>query len=130
MKGDRLRFEELRETHPDRYSKADLAATSIIEDDPGRFAVQRGGSEDTHVAALVTALGETWGRCTCDGYEHHDGPCSHLCAVWRAESEGLVDVPALDPTTIEGDIHGKQQRLADRAAEPDARVRADGGEFP
>lgn len=128
MRFERLLFSELRETNPDRFEKADLAATSILEDEPGRFAVQRGESENTHVVALVTAYGEPWGRCSCDGYEHHDGPCSHLCAVWRAEQTDLVDIPPLDPTAIEGDVRGRQQCLADRAAEPDQRARADGGE--
>jgi len=90
---NRLTFSEIREEHLDRYHKADLAATSMIETEPGEFIVSRGESDRSHLCTLVLAAREAYGHCTCDGYTYNSGPCSHLCALWRARSYGLIELP-------------------------------------
>lgn len=123
---DRLDFGALQETNEERYLKVDLLEASIIDDgNPERFVVRREPESDAHVVEIVEAHGEPWGRCSCDGYAYHDGPCSHLSAVWRAELEGLLDIPTARPTGIHVEIHGAQQEIAD--AVDRAPVATDGG---
>lgn len=124
---DRLEFDQLRETHPERYHRAGLASTSIVEEENGRFVVQRAESEDAHIVRLVDALGHPWGKCGCPGYKYDDGPCSHLCAVWRASLEGIVELPDARVTAVDVDVLNADQELADFAAEPEEQARADGG---
>lgn len=102
MNHEHLAFSEIRETHPDRWDKADLAETSISSlESPGEWVVQRSPDDDSHVVELVRAFSQAWGHCSCDGFQFHDGPCSHLCAVWRAFQRDLVDVPRAQVRTIE-----------------------------
>lgn len=136
MKFENLLFSEVRDQHPDRYEKADLAETSIVEHDvPGQFIVSRNPSADSHVAALVHAVGEYWGSCSCKGYEHHEGPCSHLCAIVRAEHREIVRVPkahvmAIEPAVLEDDREVDLADEDDGAADADvAEAMADGGEI-
>lgn len=90
---ERLSFSEIRDTEPDRFQRVDLAAGRIVSDDGPRFVVSRNGSDSSHVVSLVDALGHYWGSCSCDGFQKwNSGPCSHLCAVFRAENEGLVEI--------------------------------------
>lgn len=123
---DRLNFSQVRDAYPDRYEKVDLAADKIVSDDGARFVVQRDGG-DGHVCQLVESLSHVWGTCSCDGYQYNDGPCSHLCGIWRAESAGLVEIPTGKAESISVEVRDRQQELADHAAEPDQPARADGG---
>ncbi|OYR59838.1 hypothetical protein DJ83_11130 [Halorubrum ezzemoulense] len=128
---DRLNFGQLREAHPDRYQKVDLLEASVVDvdDAPERFVVRREPGADSHVVELVEALGHPWGSCSCDGYAYHDGPCSHLSAVWRAELEGMLEIPTARPTAVAVDIHDEQQELADAvdAGRVTNEVATDGG---
>jgi|GEM_PF-957877 len=43
---------------------------------------------DGHVHRCAYAInddGTYVGRCDCDGYRYHDGPCAHLCTLRKAE---------------------------------------------
>jgi hypothetical protein len=125
---DVLAFDELKAEHPDRYEKADLAATSVVEESDGRFIVQRAESDESHVARLVETVGHPVGKCSCDGYQWHDGPCSHLSAVWRMEHHGLVELPKARLRSVDVEVPGEDRELSDavdRATRPEAR--ADGG---
>lgn len=112
---DRLNFSQLRETNEERYLKVDLLEASVVDvdDDPERFVVRREPGADSHVVEIVLAYDEPWGRCSCDGYQFHDGPCSHLSAVWRAHLEDMVDLLEARPTAISVDVRDEQQELAD-----------------
>lgn len=112
---DRLDFGALQQTNEERYLKVDLLEASIVDvdDAPERYAVRRDPDADTHVVEIVLAYDEPWGRCSCDGYQFHGGPCSHLSAVWRAHLEGMVDLLEARPTAISVDVRDEQQELAD-----------------
>lgn len=120
----KLNFNQLRETHPDRYQKADLAAFSAVESDPGRWATQRGPSEDSHVTQLVRNEGRFLGDCSCEGFDYNDGPCSHLCGLHRLYGEGLINIPAARIRTATVDVPGEDQQLAHYT---DQETAADGG---
>jgi hypothetical protein len=123
---DRLDFGTLRETNEERYEKVDLLEASIVDDDnPERYVVRREAGSEAHVVEIVEAYGEPWGRCSCDGYKYHSGPCSHLSGVWRAELAGMLEIPTARPTGIHVDVHESQQELAD--AVDGQTVATDGG---
>ena len=129
---DRLNFSQLQETNEERYLKVDLLEASVVDvdDDPERFVVRREPGADSHVVELIEAYGEPWGSCSCDGYQYHAGPCSHLAAIWRAQLEELLEIPTARPTAIRVETHDAQQELAD-AVDGDAgvtnEVATDGG---
>jgi len=122
---ERLDFSQIADAYPERFQKVDLAAAKLVSDDGAQFVVERPDG-DGHVVELVSALSHYWGQCTCDGFEYHDGPCSHLCALKRAEGVGLVDIPSGEPTAISVEVRDGQQQLADQI-EPDKRAATDGG---
>jgi hypothetical protein len=121
---DRLDYGDVRDSKPDHYHKADLLASTVVSDDPGRYVVSRGESDSSHVVELATWSGEWWGACSCDGYAYNDGPCSHLCLLHRLERRDLLDVPQATVHGIQCDVHGRQQEIADHV---DATAATDGG---
>ncbi|WP_049919843.1 hypothetical protein [Haloarcula vallismortis] len=123
----RLEFSRVLDAHSDRYDKVDLAADRIKSLGGGQFAVERTEGDQGHVVELVEAVGHAWGQCDCDGFKYNDGPCSHLCGVWRAEHRGLVEIPRAKPEAISVEVRDGQQEIADHAAEPDVRAATDGG---
>lgn len=40
---------------------------------------------DAHRCALAREHGAYVGWCDCNGYQYHDGPCAHLCALRKAD---------------------------------------------
>lgn len=124
---DLLTFSEVRDTNEERYTKADLAASQLVNNGGGQFIVRRDGADDGHVCHLVESCGQAWGDCGCDGYEYNDGPCSHLCALWRASHEGLVEIPRGRIVRASVEIIDADVERAQTAAEPEKRIRADGG---
>lgn len=124
---DRLDFRAVEEEHPDRYHRGSVASTSIVVDDADRFVVSHPDSDDSHVCRLAVAgrLGY-FGSCSCDGYEYHDGPCSHLCAIERMAEIGHVDVPHFDIQRAVGDVRDPEQERADAEDDhPQASVTGD-----
>lgn len=122
---ERLSFSEIRDAYPDRFQKVDLAASRIECLDGPQFAVERNDSDEGHAVELVETLSHYWGTCTCDGFGWNDGPCSHLCALKRADAKGLISIPTGEPEAISVEVRDRQQEIADHAAEPD--IAADGG---
>jgi len=127
---DILSFSEMQAESSDRYEKADLAATSIVEDGAGRFVVQRGPSDNSHIVRLVETAGHPVGKCSCEGYsggaDHpgHPGPCSHRAAVWRAEHHDLVSIPRARLRSADVEVPCEDRKLSQAVD----RARADGGE--
>lgn len=120
-------FSDVAQNNPDRFEKADLAETSISILDDGEFVVQRSPDEDSHRCELVLAFGQPWGSCSCDGYQYHDGPCSHLCAIWRAYQMDLTEVPGARVERIKPAVG--QQPLPEATDDDVHRVVPDGGEI-
>lgn len=127
MSLERLDFGDVREAYPDRFKKLDLAAGSIAPVDPerGQYAVRRADSETAHPVRYVVALGHTWGECECKGFKHHEGPCSHLCGVHRAELAEIISPPELPVREIVPEPpRDPQEEAAQNHVE---KARADGG---
>jgi hypothetical protein len=126
---DALDFNELRDTNPEKYQKVCLAASSIREIQPGKWSVKRDGATDAHAVELVTddALGLLFGSCTCKGFKFHDGPCSHLSAVYRARDAQLVTLPRARVTSARVELVDRQQELADSLDAPAVEYATDGG---
>jgi hypothetical protein len=121
-----INFNQLRDSEPDRFNKADLAAFAAVESDPGRWATQRGPSEDSHVSELVRFAGFHLGKCSCKGFKHH-GTCSHLCGLYRMADAGLVDVPRAIVRRADVEVPGEDQTLSQAV---DRATAADGGRRP
>ena len=120
MNVDRLEFAPIQEAYPERWDKCDLAQMSITETEPGEYCVQREPNSDAHVAHLAIVLHEPYGKCSCDGYEYHDGPCSHLCGLWRAHQAELIQIPRGRPQAVTVDVVDAEEEQAQQAI-------ADGG---
>lgn len=79
------------------------------------------------------------GRCDCDGFRYHDGPCAHLCAVWRAAATNtstatgkVLSLPPRQPEDPADGTDGREQPGTDLArrlgcGRRPARPRASGG---
>lgn len=125
---DNLVFSQARDAYPERYDKADLAASQLVDQGSGMFVVKRDGADAGHVCHLIESCGQAWGRCECDGYNYNDGPCSHLCALWRASHEGLITIPGGRIVRASVEIVDVDEERAQTDAEPEQQpLRADGG---
>ncbi|MEE6208617.1 hypothetical protein U3A55_00385 [Salarchaeum sp. III] len=72
----------------------DNETSSWTRADPDRALIERTSRyayfvtlPDGHVHRCAYAVenGEYIGRCDCDGFRYHDGPCAHLCTLRKAE---------------------------------------------
>lgn len=123
---ERLDFNQVEQAYPDRWRKARPGNQFVNphDDDPGRYIVRRQGSDEWHEITLVSVDDSLFGRCDCDGFEHHDGPCSHLCAVFRiVQPEAIYSPPV---TAADVDLRTPDEQRAQTAAEPDVAA-TDGG---
>ena len=129
---DRLVFSQVRHAHPERWEKARPGAAFVNthDDEPGRYAVRRQGG-DWHECTLVVVHDEFAGRCDCDGFQFHDGQCSHLCAVFRLYGDDREHFHRVRPDAYYADLQADAERQAQLRAEPDHRSAAtDGGRRP
>lgn len=128
MHVERLQFDNVRQAYPERWEKARPGNQWVNphDRDPGRYICRRQGSDEWHQCTLVTLAAEYFGRCDCSGFEHHSGPCSHLCAVYRIISD---DTDVYQPRIVEADVELRSpaEERAQNAAEPDLRAATDGG---
>lgn len=127
MRLERQQFGEVRETDQEKWEKVDLLSARVQSVNAGEWVVERAESDEAHHVQLAEFAGEPWGTCSCKGYQHHAGPCSHLCAIWRAWLKDMIEVPPARVNAVEAEVTGRQQQLADHFAEPE--VAADGGAF-
>ena len=126
MKLHRLHFSRIRDTNPDRWDRAEPRRVWVNKHDenPAQFLVRIQGG-DWHECALIQAMSHPWGRCDCDGWQYHDGPCSHLIGLWRMLDRD--EIPQTEPHAVEVDVRDPDTEQAQIAAEPDRPARADGG---
>ncbi|DAC85286.1 SWIM zinc finger family protein [Haloterrigena jeotgali icosahedral virus 1] len=93
---DRLDFEAAEDELTSSWERALEEAAEIEPMQPGEFAVRFETSDRTHVVRLAGDGAGYAGRCTCPGYQFHDGPCAHLCAVFQRSLEEPTLVPEVD----------------------------------
>jgi hypothetical protein len=118
-----LDFRSQQRERTTSWERADPAAALIETVAWNRWRVMLPGSTDPHAVHLEREHGAYVGGCDCPGFAHHDGPCAHLCTVRKADYGHFED------------IRGRRIRIRSDAeeragcfAEPDERLRADGGE--
>ena len=113
----------------DFRAEAEARSTSWQRADPGRALIERRSwnewavllpdGEEAHDCQLERDHGAYVGACDCPGYEHHGGPCAHLCTLRQAEFGH------------DRDVKGRRVRVLDadeeRAQTSVERIRADGG---
>lgn len=120
---DVLDFEGVREQFPNRWDRADPRDALIERRNAHGWTVWLTDGADPHGVALCRDGDQFIGRCDCDGFCYHDGPCAHLCAVRKADVVNLRDINGL-VTSIERVDADRDQERADDQAE---RIMADGG---
>lgn len=124
----------------DFLTESDDQTTSWQRGDPRDALIQstsrfgwdvtvRGG--ETHRVVLACEGSRHVGRCDCDGYRWHDGPCAHLCALYRAHTDRVRDADGdlVSLPVVARLVDGRDVRDDDTPeVEPaDDRARADGG---
>jgi hypothetical protein len=109
-----LDFHAKREAGSDSWDRADPRSALLERQRWDTWLVTLRGGE-AHEVRLRRESGAYVGRCDCAGFEHHDGPCAHLCTVRKA---AVVEVP---------DVRGRPVRVLDPDAER-AQAMPDGGE--
>jgi len=125
---DRLLFSEIKDRRPERWESGEPGNAIVRPHDEidGRYAVRRQG-EEFHEVALARVNDEFAGACDCDGYEYHDGPCSHLIAVYRLLSLRDDDFHKVRPESYGVELRRDAEQRAATDAEPENRVSTDGG---
>jgi hypothetical protein len=102
---ERLPFDEVREEYPDRWDRALESDAELTEGDrPGQYVVRLLPDGDGHNLAIAKTSGddpEFFGWCSCQGNEHHSGPCAHLCWVRMDYAVGSTEIPAAPSTALE-----------------------------
>jgi len=115
--GEIVDFERIAGTESTSWQRADPEAALIESTGRYGFRVTLPGG-DAHLVAAAVDDSQHVGTCDCRGFEHHDGPCAHLCVVRKAAFagvEGVDDEPVTIPC-VDLDAH-----------ETDERAVADGG---
>jgi hypothetical protein len=117
MELDRLNYRTVQDAYPDRWQRGDPAAASIINgDDTAEWLVQHPDSDDRHCCYLARDEGGHAGGCSCKGYQHHDGPCSHLIALRRAADTNLITLPRIEVHRVIGDVRAPDEERAEAVA--------------
>jgi hypothetical protein len=124
-----LNFNWIEEAYTDRWAKGKPGKSLINPHEyiPGKYFVRRQGGEP-HRAVLVKSQENLYGNCDCDGWKHHEGPCSHLIAIYRLRTlEGADDwgsvFDRIPPESITVELTAKSQKKAERDSEPEENER-------
>lgn len=91
-------FEQVKDDYPDRVEGADCSSATVKPGEHfGEYAVKReNGSGSVHKPVIARDGGHFYGRCTCKGWKHHDGPCSHLIILRKLAVTNDVVIPQAD----------------------------------
>lgn len=107
------------------WERADPVAALIEAKSNQSWTVALPDGEDWHHVALIFDNGVYIGRCDCEGFEYHEGPCAHLCTIRKADAIGYPDVNG-NAIEIERVNRAAGDELADQHDDTE-RARADGG---
>lgn len=93
-----LDFDQVKEDYPDRVDGADCSSATVKPGEHfGEYVVQReNGSGNVHKPVIARDGGHFYGRCTCKGWKHHEGPCSHLIILRKLAVTNDVVIPNAD----------------------------------
>jgi len=133
---DALDFDLVREEYPERWARADPTAALIERLNVYGWRVTMPDSDDIHTVTIARDGVDLIGRCRvqsdsvvgpCKGYFYHEGPCSHLCTIAKADVVGDRDTMGqrIQIAEVPDDLEAARAReLAEHDRE---RARADGG---
>ena len=79
-----------------QYQRALTNGHVIVSRSTYEFVVRLTDSDDGHTARVAREGGEYVGKCSCKGFEYHDGPCSHLAAVRIADHRDAIEIAHVD----------------------------------
>jgi hypothetical protein len=80
-------------TESDSYSRSREYGARIDSTGPAsEWVVWMNDSETPHIAAIVEDGDGYSGCCSCDGWQYHDGPCTHLWALRRADAWDVISI--------------------------------------
>jgi hypothetical protein len=86
-----LNFEAERDEETDSWTRADPLNGTLARLTWEQWGVHLPDGDDAHIVTLRHESRGYVGECDCSGYQFHDGPCAHLCAVRKAEFLGIED---------------------------------------
>ena len=121
-----LDFEAERDNQTESFERADPVAALIEQRREHVWTVTLPDGNDTHSVVLIEESGEYLGRCSCDGFKFHDGPCAHLCTIRKAAVVPDSDVNGTPILIRSVGAVDEDHDLADQHDDLE-RVRADGG---
>jgi len=125
--GEPVDYEAIAGTDETSWQRADPEAALI--ESTGRYGYRVVLPDgDAHLVAVAIDEGQHVGTCDCKAWEHHDGPCAHLCVVRKAAFAGVTDargepvqIPRIDLDAHEaGDRAVADGGYVDRAQRTDA----------
>ena len=119
-----LDFQSKRDAESESWERADATAALIetVAWDCWRVLLPDG--DESHECHLHRDHGAFVGSCDCEGFQYHDGPCAHLCAVRKAAFGQVADTRG-EPVRIH-DLDDVERERADAKIE---RAVADGGYY-
>ena len=94
-----LDFRSKLKVDSESWLRADPTAALIETVAWDRWRVLLPDGDESHECRLHRDHGAFIGECDCPGFEYHDGPCAHLCAVRKA-AFGRVSDTRGRPVTI------------------------------
>lgn len=110
----------------DFAAEREAETTSWVRADPTVALIERWGrygylitlpGGSAHFAAIGRRSDGTYvGWCKCKGFQHHDGPCAHLCTLYKADTVGVEAVNER-PVTVEHAVEAEQEDVAEEHAE-------------
>lgn len=128
MKVRRLDFRAVQASCPERWQRGRPGGAFVNPHDetPGRWIVRRQGADEWHECVLCRVGSDPYGSCDCDGWRFNQGPCSHLCAVWRSIPDKTT-IPNVRPLSAAVELRSADERRAATAAEPEVSGACIGG---
>ena len=117
-----LEFRSKLKAESESWERADATRALIETVAWDRWRVTLPDGDDVHECRLHRDHGAFIGECDCEGFQYHDGPCAHLCAVRKAAFGRVVDTRGR-PVTIH-DIEDVETERYDAKIE---QALADGG---
>ncbi len=115
---DRQDFLLERDDETGSWRRADPMAALIERVSAYGWKVLLPEGEDAHRVALAYDADKNQyvGRCDCDGYEYHEGPCAHLCTLRKADVlEGEIRDASGDSVRIERVIPEDERQARERS---------------
>ncbi|CAI49255.1 SWIM zinc finger domain protein [Natronomonas pharaonis DSM 2160] len=118
----KLDFEAERDDGSESWDRSDPLNAVICRMSWREWAVALPDGDEAHICELHHDGRGYQGRCDCQGFKFHSGPCAHLIALRKADALGLHDARG-DRIELASD----DRRHADDIEDAVDRAATDGG---